>query len=655
MRAGRMPVARATRCMCQRDRPSDFGWRECDRYARPDDDVQNPSAAERDEQVAPPSALGSGFDTAAGSNEADDERRGSRRAPSTTVWPTANPNGGAHTRACRDRPSRPRPAPRSPSGDRRQGRAGKPSVDGGRGQRKERHPKVHYSTSCISAVHVPVHSALPSVFSKIPPWRACSSSKTARTSRISSRITSSAPATTVDHLRSGDDGLRSARARSPPDLVVLDVMLPGMDGMQVCQALRPSRRRRRMPILMLTARGEEADRVRGLELGADDYVTKPFSPKELVARVGALLRRSGSIAAGRPNAAANTDRSRSISIGMRCVLNGEDVRLTAKEFLLLQYLLEHRGRVLSRDLLLTDVWGYQYTGGTRTVDVHVRRLREKMPLARPRRSRPSSSSATSWTIRVRSRDLPHAHLPRRLHRGHAGARRLDASGRALAARVPARRHRDEPARAGATDGAAARGSASCWRSGRRGRRVRAARSARASRSSRADGVVLGDSEVERGGSADARESRHARGSRRSAAATGEGTAARTQPHHRRRHDVRRGLGDATDQWRTSGWPCRSRRSTSAWRACDDSRWSACGAGLAVALVLTWIASAFLSRRIRIVADTAAAIQRGDFSRPARDHGHDEIGTVANVLDDTARELGAGSRTWRASARTWTRS
>src|SRR5262249_9844618 len=122
----------------------------------------------------------------------------------------------------------------------------------------------------------------------------------------------------------------------------------------------------------------ESDRVRGLELGADDYVVKPFSPKELVARVGALLRRSqrsgstqGLLEYG--PLTVNLDRH-------QVLLAGEDIRLTAKEFLLRRSLLEHRGRVLSRDLLLTDVWGYRYTGGTRTVDVHVRRLREKLPL-----------------------------------------------------------------------------------------------------------------------------------------------------------------------------------------------------------------------------------------------------------------------------------
>ncbi len=154
-------------------------------------------------------------------------------------------------------------------------------------------------------------------------------------------------------------------------------MLPGMDGLHVCQALRGDHTTAAIPIIMLTARGEESDRIRGLELGADDYVTKPFSPKELVARVTALLRRIQ-----RPAAVGKvlTYGPLQIDIDKHTVrVSGEELRLTAKEFLLLQYLIEHRGRVLSRDLLLTDVWSYQYTGGTRTVDVHIRRLREKIP------------------------------------------------------------------------------------------------------------------------------------------------------------------------------------------------------------------------------------------------------------------------------------
>jgi DNA-binding response OmpR family regulator len=128
---------------------------------------------------------------------------------------------------------------------------------------------------------------------------------------------------------------------------------------------------------MVTARADESDRILGLDVGADDYLPKPFSPNELVARVRALLRR-----AKRSDTAPKTLTFGQIVMDLtRHTVEdaGRDVKLTAKEFLLLQYLLEHRGRVLSRDLLLGDVWGYRYTGGTRTVDVHVRRLREKLP------------------------------------------------------------------------------------------------------------------------------------------------------------------------------------------------------------------------------------------------------------------------------------
>jgi DNA-binding response OmpR family regulator len=184
---------------------------------------------------------------------------------------------------------------------------------------------------------------------------------------------------TVDLLNSGS-GAVARVTESTPDLIVLDLMLPGMDGLLVCQALRADPATASVPIIMLTARGEESDRIAGLELGADDYVTKPFSPRELSARVTALLRRVQRA----PTSAAGGKLTYGpivIDVERHSVhADGEEVKLTAKEFLLLQYLVEHRGRVLSRDLLLTDVWGYQYTGGTRTVDVHIRRLREKLPL-----------------------------------------------------------------------------------------------------------------------------------------------------------------------------------------------------------------------------------------------------------------------------------
>jgi DNA-binding response OmpR family regulator len=175
---------------------------------------------------------------------------------------------------------------------------------------------------------------------------------------------------------SGDEALASAR-RNPADLVILDLMLPGLSGLEVCRALRADKATASIPIIMLTARAEESDRIIGLEIGADDYISKPFSPNELVARVRALMRRSKR---AEPAGSTLAFGPLVMDLGRHTVLDeGREVKLTAKEFMLLQYLLQHRGRVLSRDLLLGDVWGYRYTGGTRTVDVHVRRLREKLP------------------------------------------------------------------------------------------------------------------------------------------------------------------------------------------------------------------------------------------------------------------------------------
>jgi two-component system alkaline phosphatase synthesis response regulator PhoP len=176
---------------------------------------------------------------------------------------------------------------------------------------------------------------------------------------------------------SGTDAVSAAR-QHVPDCIVLDLMLPGMDGLEVCRALRGEASTALVPIIMLTARAEETDRIVGLEIGADDYIAKPFSPNELVARVRALLRR-----AQRPTAPEALIRVGGVTMDLarHTVTDaGREVKLTAKEFMLLQYLLQHRGRVVSRDTLLGDVWGYRYTGGTRTVDVHVRRLREKLPI-----------------------------------------------------------------------------------------------------------------------------------------------------------------------------------------------------------------------------------------------------------------------------------
>jgi two-component system alkaline phosphatase synthesis response regulator PhoP len=175
-----------------------------------------------------------------------------------------------------------------------------------------------------------------------------------------------------------DGGRAVARAReTPPDLIILDLMLPGLNGLEVCRALRADARTATTPIIMLTARGEESERILGLDVGADDYVVKPFSPNELMARVRALLRRT---AAAEPKERLLRCGPIQLDVARHTVSSdGQDVRLTAKEFLLLQYMMEHRGRVLSRDRLLSDVWDYAYPGATRTVDVHVRRLREKLP------------------------------------------------------------------------------------------------------------------------------------------------------------------------------------------------------------------------------------------------------------------------------------
>jgi two-component system alkaline phosphatase synthesis response regulator PhoP len=175
----------------------------------------------------------------------------------------------------------------------------------------------------------------------------------------------------------GREGLLAAR-REHPDLVVLDLMLPGLDGLEVCKKLRAEPGTALIPIIMLTAKSELTDRVVGLELGADDYVTKPFSPKELIARVKALLRRAERRA--EPARPALYGPLRLDSVRHEVSVNEHEVTLTAKEFGLLEQLLQNRGRVLTRDVLLNAVWGYDYHGTTRTVDVHIRRLKQKVPL-----------------------------------------------------------------------------------------------------------------------------------------------------------------------------------------------------------------------------------------------------------------------------------
>ena len=177
---------------------------------------------------------------------------------------------------------------------------------------------------------------------------------------------------------SGVEALKLIKSERP-DLLILDLMLPEIDGIEVCKKIRTMPDTALLPIIMLTAKAEESDTIIGLELGADDYVTKPFSPKALVARVKALFRRLGR---------TDDPKQSSLSVGLllmdlsrhEVTLKGKEVSLTAKEFGLLEHLLRHPGRVLTRDVLLNAIWGYDYYGTTRTVDVHIRRLKLKIPL-----------------------------------------------------------------------------------------------------------------------------------------------------------------------------------------------------------------------------------------------------------------------------------
>jgi DNA-binding response OmpR family regulator len=188
----------------------------------------------------------------------------------------------------------------------------------------------------------------------------------------------------------GSTALEAAR-REPPDLIILDIMLPEMDGLEVCRQLRRESNTAMTPIMMLTAKGDEIDKVVGLEVGADDYVTKPFGRRELLARVRALLRRADYPSASddhaaqeptsevqRPNRELVAGPLRIDLAGRRVNCRGQDLELQPKQFDLLTYLVRNRGTVLTRDQLLQNVWGYDYVGDTRTVDVHVRWLREKL-------------------------------------------------------------------------------------------------------------------------------------------------------------------------------------------------------------------------------------------------------------------------------------
>lgn len=179
----------------------------------------------------------------------------------------------------------------------------------------------------------------------------------------------------VDIAGDGPTGVEAAD-RLEPDLVILDLMLPGFDGFEVCRQIQ---RRRQVPVLMLTAKDTETDLLVGLRLGADDYMTKPFSPRELVARVNAILRRTGALAPDRPPTPAIVLGDVEIDQGSRRVrLGGESVHLTPTEFDLLVCLALSAGSVLTREQLLAEVWGYRDGSGARTVDSHVRAVRRKL-------------------------------------------------------------------------------------------------------------------------------------------------------------------------------------------------------------------------------------------------------------------------------------
>jgi two-component system phosphate regulon response regulator PhoB len=186
---------------------------------------------------------------------------------------------------------------------------------------------------------------------------------------------------TVQEASDGASGLRTART-ARPDLILLDLMLPGMSGFDFARALRKSSR---VPIIMITAKDAEVDKIVGLELGADDYITKPFSIREVLARVNAVMRRS-SPEANDPKSIPELDVIGEFTIdraARRVILDGQDIKLTAREFELLSYLLAFPGRVHTRDHLLENVWGHEFSGDRKTVDVHVRWLREKFANVAP--------------------------------------------------------------------------------------------------------------------------------------------------------------------------------------------------------------------------------------------------------------------------------
>ncbi|HEX2253424.1 MAG TPA: response regulator [Thermoanaerobaculia bacterium] len=187
----------------------------------------------------------------------------------------------------------------------------------------------------------------------------------------------------VDSETRGDRALEAIR-RAPPDLVLLDLMLPGIDGLEIARALKRDPATAQVPVVMLTARGEEVDRIVGLELGADDYIPKPFSPREVVLRAKAVLRRAARSGDGDdPAGPGGEDLLKIGAIALdpaahRVQVRNREVTLTATEFRLLRVMMERRGRVQTRGRLLSDVWGYSEDVDSRTVDTHIRRLRRKL-------------------------------------------------------------------------------------------------------------------------------------------------------------------------------------------------------------------------------------------------------------------------------------
>ena len=179
----------------------------------------------------------------------------------------------------------------------------------------------------------------------------------------------------VATCETGHEAINRVR-QHPPDLVLLDLMIPGIDGFEVCKELKRNPATRNIPVIMLTAKGEEVDRIVGLELGADDYVVKPFSPRELILRVRAVLRRASTEPAA--EAVWQDEGLRVDFEAHKATVDGNEVVLTATEFKLLVELIRSRGKVQTRDQLLDKVWGYHFEGYARTVDTHVRRLRQKL-------------------------------------------------------------------------------------------------------------------------------------------------------------------------------------------------------------------------------------------------------------------------------------